>query len=239
MVFSRTDRWLLAAMIVLGVVFCSAAVSRGDVPEYFAGGDPAPIESAPVETVGVEPLYSLDENEWAELVGDDAQWFAMELPAEIRAWYRNPDGSCVQCSIGMCGADQNCRAAASLLWDSSFGPKVRGGSNPQRVAAYCNDPKRAIEAWNITGDETFAWMAWACRNGRGAAIGAGTRHFQTLYGHNPERGLWAVCNNNSTHKIDIYNDAAFRRLHLASGRWCVVLDYPPHPRTPRYVAWWQ
>lgn len=26
----------------------------------------------------------------------------MEVPAEIRAYYRNPDGSCVQCSIGMC-----------------------------------------------------------------------------------------------------------------------------------------
>lgn len=204
---------------------------------------PAALITAPPQTTATAvgdpaPLYSIDDGEFRALTAGDETWYSVELPAEVRAWYRNPDGSCVQCSIGMCGADQNCRAAASLLWSSEFGPAVRGGSNPQRVAAYCNDPRRAIEAFNITGEQTFAWMAWACRNGRGAAIGAGTRHFQTLYGHNPERGLWAVCNNNSTSKIDIYSDEGFRRLHLASGRWCVVLDYPPHPRVATYRRWW-
>jgi hypothetical protein len=28
---------------------------------------------------------------------------SMDLPPEYRAWFKNPDGSCVQCSIGMVG----------------------------------------------------------------------------------------------------------------------------------------
>jgi hypothetical protein len=159
---------------------------------------------------------------------------AIDLPAEIRDWYRNPDGSCVQCSIGMCGVDQNVPAAATLLWDTEYGPKERGGSYPQRVTNYCD--KRGIRAFNVTGDATFDWMRWAAMTGRGAAIGAGQAHFQTLVGH--EAGRWYVCNNNSPQKIDEYDDAQFRRLHLASGPWVVILNYPPHPSRPRYVRWW-
>jgi len=161
---------------------------------------------------------------------------ALDLPAEIRQWFRNPDGSCVQCSIGMCGIDQNNPNAATLLWDTEYGDKVRGGSNPQRVASYCD--RRGIKAYNITGSSTFDWMKWACATGRPAAIGAGRQHFQTLAGYDPARGKWLVCNNNSPQRIDEYSEAGFRQLHLASGPWVVILDAPPHPVRPEYVRWW-
>jgi len=165
-----------------------------------------------------------------------AQQLAMDLPTEIRGWYSNPDGSCVQCSIGMCGTDQNVPAAATLLWDTDHGRAERGGSGPSRVAEYCR--QRGIKAFNITGEATFAWMKWAIEEGKGAAIGAGTNHFQTLVGYDPKKNVWLVCNNNSTRRIDEYTDSQFRRLHLSSGRWVVILDYPPHPPLPQYVKWW-
>ncbi len=161
---------------------------------------------------------------------------AVDLPPEVRSWFRNPDGSCVQCSLGMCGVDQNVPAAATLLWDSEFGPRERGGSGPSRVAAYCN--RRGIAAYNITGSSTWDWMRWAAATGRGAAIGAGTNHFQTLMGYDSATHTWYVCNNNSPGRIDAYDEASFRRLHLASGQWVVVLAAPPHPARPRYVKWW-
>lgn len=161
---------------------------------------------------------------------------AVDLPAELRQWFRNPDGSCVQCSIGMCGVDQNVPAAATLLWDTDYGSRERGGSGPSRVAQYCRE--RGIRAYNITGSSTWDWMRWAAETGRGAAIGAGSAHFQTLMGYDPGSGTWYVCNNNSPSRIDRYDESSFRRLHLASGQWVVILDYPPHPTRPRYVQWW-
>ena len=161
----------------------------------------------------------------------------MQLPAEQRAYFRNPDGSCVQCSIGMAGMWNNTPAATTLLWDTPYGPAERGGSGPSRVSRYCNE--RNIAAFNVTGDSTFEWMEWAAATGRFAAIGAGGNHFQTLYGRDKTNGRWYVCNNNSTHKIDEYSEDGFRRLHLASGRWCVILDTPSPPPLPRYVNWWE
>lgn len=161
---------------------------------------------------------------------------AADLPKEIRTWFRNPDGSCVQCSIGMCGVDQNVPAAATLLWDTPYGSRERGGSGPSRVAAYCE--RREIRAFNITGTSTWDWMKWAAATGRPAAIGAGSAHFQTLMGYDPSSGTWYVCNNNSPARIDQYDEASFRRLHLASGQWVVILDYPPHPERARYARWW-
>jgi len=160
----------------------------------------------------------------------------MQLPSEVRAWYRNPDGSCVQCSIGMCGVWNNVPAASTLLWDTPYGPAVRGGSWPGRVAEYCD--RRGIAAFNVTGSETWQWMEWAAKTGRFAAIGAGTAHFQTEYGRDREAGRWYVCNNNSTNRVDEYSEDAFRRLHLASGQWVVILDGPAPPAPPRYVQWW-
>lgn len=161
---------------------------------------------------------------------------ALQIPKESRVAYRNPDGSCVQCSIGMCGIDQNDPVAALLLWDSEYGPAVRGGSHPARVRDYCE--RRNIRAYNITGESTIAWCKWACRNGRGAAIGAGSRHFQTLCGHDPATNTWYVCNNNSPTRIDAYTDREFRALHAASGPWIVILDRPPHAPLAEYRRWW-
>ena len=162
---------------------------------------------------------------------------AFDIPVELRKWYRNPDGSCVQCSIGMTGIDQNVPAAATLLWDTEYGRRERGGSGPSRVSKYCK--KRGIRAYNITGKDTWAWMRWAVNTGRGAGIGAGRMHFQTLVGYDSESKEWLVCNNNSPHKIDRYNESSFRRLHLASGQWVVILDYPPRPPEVQYREWWR
>lgn len=169
----------------------------------------------------------------AQLVAADM----MELPPEVRSWYRNPDGSCVQCSIGMTGVWNNEPAASTLLWDTPYGEAVRGGSWPSRVAEYAR--RRGMAIYNITGEATFAWMEWAAKTGRFAAIGAGVRHFQTEYGRDRDARLWYVCNNNSPQRIDQYTEQDFRRLHLASGQWVVILDGPAPPPPPRYVPWWQ
>ena len=162
--------------------------------------------------------------------------YQLEMPPDIRAWFRNPDGSCVQCSIGMSGVYHNNPNAASLLWDTEYGSRVRGGSGPGRVEDYFN--RRGIKGWNITGANTWEWMKWAAKTGRMIAIGAGGSHFQTLCWYNPDKGVWYVCNNNSPTKIDEYDEAGFRRLHLASGQWVVILDTPAAPAVPKYVQWW-
>lgn len=161
---------------------------------------------------------------------------AGEVPAAVRAWYRNPDGSCVQCSIGMSGIQMANPNAATLLWDTEYGPKQRGGSGPDRVARYAKS--RGLALFNVTGAPTFDWMKWAARNGRWCAIGAASNHFQTLTDYDPAAGRWFVCNNNSTGKIDEYSEDGFRQLHLASGRWCVILDGPACAAPPRYIKWW-
>jgi hypothetical protein len=163
---------------------------------------------------------------------------ALDVPAEIRAWYRNPDGSCVQCSIGMCGVSQNVPEAATLLWNTDYGRRVRGGSGPSRVANYARE--RKMRVYNVTGRQTYEWMRWALRNGRPMAIGAAPVHFQTLAGAWPHSGdaTWFVVDNNSPRRIDEYTQRAFERLHESSGHWIVILDYPPMPPRPRLVAWW-
>jgi hypothetical protein len=161
----------------------------------------------------------------------------LEVPPDIRAYYSNPDGSCVQCSIGMCGIWSDEPKAYTLLWNTQYGPAVRGGSWAGRVETYAR--QRQMSIYNVTGSSTFEWMEWCCRTGRFAAIGAGTSHFQTLAGFDPTSRTWYVCNNNSPTKIDTYSDSQFRRLHLASGPWIVVLDDVPPPMCPRYLPWWQ
>ncbi len=168
-----------------------------------------------------------------------AQDQVSDFPPEVRSWYRNPDGSCVQCSIGMCGIWQNVPEASTLLWDTEYGPKVRGGSNPSRVEAYAD--KRHIPCWNVTGSNTWDWMKWACHSGRMVAIGCFSSHFQTLVWFDPDptdKKPWKVCNNNSPNRIDEYTEGEFRQHHLASGQWVVVLKAPPPPVLPVYVAWW-
>lgn len=162
---------------------------------------------------------------------------SMQLEADTRAYCRNPDGSCVQCSIVMCGFHCNEPAAYTLLWDSPYGKAVRGGSWPSRVSGYCNE--RGIKAWNITGwPITREWMIWAAMTGRFCAIGAGGSHFQTLYSYNAKAAKpWGVCNNNSTDRIDYYTDSQFQSLHLASGAWCVILE-KSSSENPKLIKWW-
>lgn len=165
---------------------------------------------------------------------------SMELSPEVRGWARNPDGSCVQCSISMCGWHANDLNAGTLLWDTDYGSAIRGGSWPSRVEAYCD--RRGIKAWSVTAssvDETLPWMAWAAKTRRFAAIGAGSAHFQTLYGYEPaDPKPWLVCNNNSTSRIDRYGEAEFRRLHAASGPWVVILE-KPSSEPPELRRWWK
>lgn len=151
--------------------------------------------------------------------------------------------SCVQCSNGMTGTDQNVPEFAHLLWDSEYGKKVRGGSNPSRVANYAKE--RSVRIFNVTGQPTFDYMRKACKSGRGAAIGAASAHFQTLVGYDdkgtPDHGddRWYVVNNNGDQHIQEYSDEAFTSLHLASGRWCVILDYAPAPAPGKVREWWK
>lgn len=158
-------------------------------------------------------------------------------PKKNRVWFRNPDGSCVQCSISLVGLYSNCPQATTLLWDTQYGRAVRGGSWPSRVEDYCE--KRGIPAWNITGDSTIEWLEWCGKTGRMAAIGAGSAHFQAFVWHDPVKDLWYVNNNNSPEIIDVYTRDQFKRLHYASGAWIVVLDLPPTPVQPVFTEWWK
>lgn len=162
-----------------------------------------------------------------------------DLPPEVRSWFRNPDGSCVQCSIGMCGVWQNVPQATTLLWNTHFGNAVRGGSYPSRVENYCD--ARKIPAYNVTGRETYDWMKWAAKTGRMSAVGCFRAHFQTLIWYNSDPNdpkPWKVCNNNSPTRIDEYTDREFERHHATSGEWVVILKTPPPPPKPLYVQWW-
>lgn len=166
---------------------------------------------------------------------------SMEIPPEYRIWFDNPDGSCVQCSIGMVGMHMALPEWTYVLWDTEYGPAQRGGSYPSRVDRYAK--ARNMNVFNVTGnsyEDTRKWMVWAAKTNRFAAIGAGFRHFQTLYGYDPLSPTpWLVCNNNSTYKIDRYTEEGFRRLHMSSGPWVVVPNEPSSPKIPVVTEWWQ
>lgn len=166
---------------------------------------------------------------------------SMELPPEYREWFRNPDGSCVQCSIGMVGMHMALPEWTYVLWDTEYGRAQRGGSYPSRVERYARE--RNMNIFNVVGnsyEDTRKWMLWAAKTNRFCAIGAGARHFQTLYGYDPSSTHpWKVCNNNSTWKVDSYTESEFRRLHMASGPWVVVPNEPSSPKPPVLVSWWE
>jgi hypothetical protein len=155
---------------------------------------------------------------------------AFQPPANIRDWYRNDErpGSCVQMSIAIAGVKCNNLKAATLPFDTIYGPAIRGGSTPSRVAAYCEE--RGIKVYNVTGEATWSFLEWAADTGRCAAMGADKSHFQTLMARDKERGLWYVCDNRWPENILEYNDAEFRQLHQSMGyQWCVVIDCPTPP----------
>jgi hypothetical protein len=88
---------------------------------------------------------------------------AMELPPEFREWFRNPDGSCVQCSNGMVGMHINRPEWTFLLWDTPYGPAVHGGSWPGRVADYAK--QRGMRIYNVTGNSFADTRPWkVCNN---------------------------------------------------------------------------
>lgn len=166
----------------------------------------------------------------------------VDIPGDVCVWFVNQDGSCVQCSISMCGVWQNVPQASTLLFKTEYGGAVRGGSGPSRVEAYAES--RNIPCYNITGDNTWDWMKWAAKTGRMSAIGCFSSHFQTLLYYNPDPKdpkPWKVRNNwyNTTDKTAEYTDAEFRRYHLQSGQWVVILKTPPPPSSdPLFVKWW-
>ncbi len=165
----------------------------------------------------------------------------MSLPPEAQHWFRNPDGSCVQCSGGMVGAQRGDYAQATLLFDTEYGPAERGGSGPDRVARYCR--QRGIEVYNVTGrsfEDTQPWLDYAARTGRFAAVGCFSRHFQTLYGRDFERDLYYVQNNwdGTFDRPYVYSAAEFKRHHEASGPWVVIPVGPPMAIKPMYRKWW-
>ncbi len=162
----------------------------------------------------------------------------MDLPRHVRDYYRNPDGSCVQCSNGMVGWHHRDENMATLLWSSHHGSAVRGGSSPSRVASYCRS--RGIAIYNVTGEQKCRrMMEWAAKTNRFAAIGFKSSHFCTLYGREPGSAKpWAVCDNN-IRTVDWYSDADFRAVHMRSGPWVVIPDGPAPASPPEPTAWWE
>ena len=166
----------------------------------------------------------------------------MHIEPSTRQWYRNqPDGggSCVQMSLGMCGCNSNDDNAACLPFDSQFGKGERGGSLPSRVERYCD--ARGLRVYNVTGrtiDDTMPWIEWSAKTGRFAAIGFTEAHFQTLYGYDHVTKQYLVCDNNSPHRIDRYDEPAFRAKHQACMPWCVILEKPSSP-PPNLKPWWK
>ena len=160
------------------------------------------------------------------------------VPAEQRARFRNPDGSCVQCSIAIAGVHHANLNAEMLLWKSEFGPAQRGGSGPSRVESYAK--ARGLQVYNIT-DNTMPWIEWALSTGRYAAIGFDSNHFQTAVGMEPDRSIFYVVDNNSTHKVQIVTRQDFIRRHRASGEWCVIPKGPAPPAWvgPQFKEWWK
>jgi hypothetical protein len=169
----------------------------------------------------------------------------LKLPGEVSTWFVNTDGSCVQCSISNCGVWQNCPQASTLLFNSDYGSRQHGGSGPGRVEAYSD--KRQIPVYNVTGnnyEDTRPWMIWASRTGRMAAIGCFGSHFQTELYHSDDPNdpkPWKVRNNwrGITDTYYQWTEDEFKKFHMQSGPWVVVLKTPPPPPAgAQYVQWW-
>lgn len=161
----------------------------------------------------------------------------MELPEEYRKWYKNTDGSCVQCSIGMNALWLNVPEAYTLLWDTDYGKAERRGAWFERVEKYAKE--RGFKIYNIEGNprDTIKWIEMSAITGRFCAMSFGTAHFQTLYGWDYENDIFYVVDNNSPHKIDKYNRRDFLRMHGMGGGvgWVVILDTVPTPPLPVYL----
>lgn len=159
-----------------------------------------------------------------------------ELSPAAKAVYLNQTGDCVQDSLAMNGVQRGDLNAASLLWDTDYGPKQLGGSSPSRVARYAKE--RGLAIYNVTGsfDDIERWSLWACKTGRFAAIGYFGNHFQYLYGFDADAGVWRVQNNwgGTFEESYAHSPQQFRQHVLASGPWMVILKGPPAAPNPRY-----
>jgi len=169
-----------------------------------------------------------------------AQWDPADVvPAEQRQRFRNPDGSCVQCSMCMSGVDHDVPAAEFLLeGHPEYGPPVRGGSWPSRVREYCQE--RGIEAWHVEGD-TMPWIDWALRTGRPVVCTLNRAHMQWLAGASADLQTLYVVDNNSPQQVDEWTRARFIQQHtIHDGGWCVIFKGPrPTPWVaPEFVQWW-
>ena len=172
------------------------------------------------------------------------EYFGSVFPEECRHIYHNESGSCVYMSVGAAGQYQNCPSASYMPFESIYGAECRGGSWPSRFESDAR--KRGLNAVSVTGSATYEWMRWAVINGRWAACGCGTAHFQTVVGYDdagtPEDeddDSWYVWNCNDVDRapdtIYKYTDREFKRLHRASGEWCVVLvNIATRPEYPRW-----
>lgn len=162
------------------------------------------------------------------------------IPAELRQTYRNYDGSCVQCALGIVGQYHDNPNMAMLLWTSEFGPAERGGSDPGRVHEYCQ--RRGIPVYNVSGRSSFPWVEWALKNGRNCGVTWGSNHMITAVGISPDGQQIAVVDNNSPGQVDIYSRQQFIANHTSyRGGWCVIPAGPvPTPwDAPGYHPWWR
>jgi len=157
------------------------------------------------------------------------------VPASQRVRFRNPDGSCVQCSIAIAGVHHINANAESLLWNSDYGPAVRGGSGSERVKAYA--ASRGLDAWVIT-ENTQAWIEWALSTNRYAALSFDYYHFQTAVGMDDDKQTFYVVDNNSPERVQKVPRADFIARH-SWGQWCVILKGPAPPPwiAPALVNW--
>jgi hypothetical protein len=147
------------------------------------------------------------------------------VPADQRERMRNPDGSCVQCSIAIAGIHHNIPAAEFLLWNSQYGPAVRGGSWPERVEAFCKD--RKIPIYNVEGTQTIQWIDWALQTGRYAAVTYGIAHMITAVGISDDGQYYYLVDNNTPSRIDKVSRTKFIWEHRRyGGGWCVILNGP-------------
>jgi len=161
-----------------------------------------------------------------------------DVPSDIRVLYRNPDGSCVQCSLGMSGVAADSEAAKYLLWNTEHGRAVRGGSNVSRVRHYCQ--ARGIKAWIVTGrSECRQWVDWAVETGRWSNIVWGGNHMLCCVGRRVSRTgavEYAIIDNNSPTRVQWVSERHFERM---LGGWLVVFQSPPAPGNPPVVPWWE
>lgn len=173
------------------------------------------------------------------LVGiTNAAWDVEDIvPSDQRARMRNPDGSCVQCSLAIAGIHHINKNAEMLLWNSEYGHAERGGSWPSRVDRYAKE--RGLEVWNITGD-TIKWIEWALSTNRYAAVGFDRNHFQTAVGMSEDRQIFYVVDNNKTNVIQEVSRKQFIYRHQLSGEWCIILkgSAPPPWVGPELIKWW-